>query len=745
MASESSSSTSDKALTAAAPAPASAPANAREECGVCCGKMTEPVAGASTYTSRSPRVRVTCASCQHSACRLCVQKFLLSIAEDPYCMNCRAQWSLSFVSRTCSVSFVKGALRAHRSVMLRDRERAWMPFTMEQLELRRQFEERTLLDAEVNHSYTLLGQQDLMARNEELMRSTAEDYARALQRRLSTPMVTRFAEPRNGKMYTVYRLLTPAAGAGGNATGAGAGAGAGGVSERRQFTRPCPAPDCRGMLTSAWRCAVCSTRVCRDCFEVKCAGTVPEDEAGSVCAQHTCQPDALATADMLRKSCKPCPKCATPIFKISGCDQMFCTSCNTPFLWSTLQILRTGFIHNPHYFEYLDHLRNTGVANPGAHVMAQNAAGAAAGGGNPCDQHARRDIVQTLTVQNYVMVGDPTLQRNLRLMSSVRTILLEMIETMTEVARGAIPFGVSRSLTAFARDCANSDVNLEPQRRNDDLRASFARGQITEHDFGRALTRRENDRERVSEIQNVYAFTTDALVDCIGRHAVAQTGDVGGIPYVQRSFRTSTVEGRAALATALAEVRAVLAYANEQVRDIVNRYRRPVYFPNINRDNETARTTSTLLWESMTLLRIEPLVVKRPAAKKGGRGGGGGGGGGEGGGADDSEENSDDDDADNAASKSKHRRKRPAVDDDDDKSSSSEGDVRENVPVVVLSDDEEERGEVLWGDELTQFGADEEVGVAEHAFAARYNRRMRALTRAAERRRRRRLQQEGIE
>jgi len=80
---------------------------------------------------------------------------------------------------------------------------------------------------------------------------------------------------------------------------------------------------------------------------------------------HTCTPEALATAALIRKDTKPCPTCGEMISKIDGCDQMFCTSCHKPFSWTTGQSITRGVIHNPHYFQWLAKGGQTAPTNPG--------------------------------------------------------------------------------------------------------------------------------------------------------------------------------------------------------------------------------------------------------------------------------------------------------------------------------------------------------------------------------------------
>lgn len=114
-------------------------------------------------------------------------------------------------------------------------------------------------------------------------------------------------------------------------------------SERRTFVRACPVDGCRGFLSTAWKCGMCNTFACSQCHEVK--GEKRD-------APHTCKPENIETAKLLAKDTKACPSCGIGIFKIDGCDQMWCIECHTAFSWKTGEIAK-GNIHNPHYYEYM--------------------------------------------------------------------------------------------------------------------------------------------------------------------------------------------------------------------------------------------------------------------------------------------------------------------------------------------------------------------------------------------------------
>jgi hypothetical protein len=114
------------------------------------------------------------------------------------------------------------------------------------------------------------------------------------------------------------------------------------TNTRRAFVRACPDAECRGFLSTQWKCGICEKRTCNKCHEI--IGINNETE-------HTCDPANIATAELLNNDTKSCPTCGTGIYKIEGCDQMFCTMCHTAFSWRTGRL--ETHIHNPHYYELM--------------------------------------------------------------------------------------------------------------------------------------------------------------------------------------------------------------------------------------------------------------------------------------------------------------------------------------------------------------------------------------------------------
>ena len=256
--------------------------------------------------NKSNRKPIACLYCNYKSCSGCTRQYLLNSTRNPDCMSCHVEWNREFIDDNFPKTFRTGELKKHRELVLLEREKSLLPSTMPLIELHRDIEneekeaEKLRLKMEqANRHYYM----------------KVDDISR-LRRRY-------------------HRLET------GHATD---------VSERKNFVRNCPAGECKGFLSTQWKCGLCETWVCPDCHEIKAAR---ED------TNHTCKPENVETAKALAKDTRPCPKCAAAIFKIDGCDQMWCTLCHTAFSWRTGNI-ETTRVHNPHYYEWMRR-QNNGV------------------------------------------------------------------------------------------------------------------------------------------------------------------------------------------------------------------------------------------------------------------------------------------------------------------------------------------------------------------------------------------------
>lgn len=247
-----------------------------------------------------PSKSVMCLYCNYKTCRPCAQRVLTDSPNDPQCMNCRKVWNNEFIHSTFPKSFYSKDLKNHRENVLFEREKSLLPSTQPILERIRTYDkEKKDIDQELREINQMLHELKLRKRELTLRKRTLS---------YRDPMTDIDSKNEN---------------------------------KEKTFVRQCPAPDCRGFLSTSWKCGLCDTLVCSKCHEIK-----------NNDINHVCKPENIESAKLIDKDTKPCPKCSARIFKISGCDQMWCCNCKTPFSWKTGQIINHGIIHNPHYFEW---------------------------------------------------------------------------------------------------------------------------------------------------------------------------------------------------------------------------------------------------------------------------------------------------------------------------------------------------------------------------------------------------------
>jgi len=112
--------------------------------------------------------------------------------------------------------------------------------------------------------------------------------------------------------------------------------------KKNSYIYPCPHSECRGFLNESFFCGLCNSNVCERCYII-----ISCDET------HTCDKNNIDSFNAIKNDSKACPSCGEFISKVSGCDQMFCTTCGTAFSWKT-GLIEKGVIHNPHAYDFFE-------------------------------------------------------------------------------------------------------------------------------------------------------------------------------------------------------------------------------------------------------------------------------------------------------------------------------------------------------------------------------------------------------
>lgn len=328
-----------------------------ESCGIC----IEP------YNGR--RLKVTCQYCPSNACRGCQQTYLTQTFQDPHCMECKRGWSAEFMAANFPLSFRNDTLRKWRRRILVEREKSMLPIMQEYVGYKKEINKYA---AEVkaltpNHDHANKEQRkaaeayyaDLglcnaeRARMSEHKKTMEEGDTSVLPQYQASKIIWKGLRAKTDAAHAIYKKakeefltihskLQVAQQKKCDAEALYAGRK---KSERREFVMKCPDEGCRGFLSSAYKCGTCEKWTCAQCLEV----LGPSKDAA-----HECNKDTVETAKTIKSETRPCPKCGTRIFKIDGCNQMWCTmeGCDTAFDWVTGKV-ETGRNHNPHYYEWL--------------------------------------------------------------------------------------------------------------------------------------------------------------------------------------------------------------------------------------------------------------------------------------------------------------------------------------------------------------------------------------------------------
>lgn len=237
------------------------------------------------------RTKINCVYCNFEACKMCSKQYILSQTYAK-CMNndCGKEWSRNFMKINFNDKISTNELKKHTEDILYEREQSLMPATQKNVEEHIFNRETTKQIIDLENLINTLNYK---------------------KKRLLRTLITVKQKDDDDKEYSNY-------------------------------VRKCNFLECRGFLNNDWYCGICKNTTCKKCHEIKNT---------DILIKHECDPDLVKTASMIDKETKPCPKCQAKIFKIDGCDQIWCTQCHTAFNWKNGKIEKK--IHNPHYYEWM--------------------------------------------------------------------------------------------------------------------------------------------------------------------------------------------------------------------------------------------------------------------------------------------------------------------------------------------------------------------------------------------------------
>jgi hypothetical protein len=351
-------------------------------------------------------------------------------------MNCKNEWSRSFIIKKLGNKFVNNDYKTHRENILLDKERSLFPATLPHIERANKIEKN------------------------EIEISNLRMQIKDLQERI------KLLQQENEKIDDIDVKKT-------------------------KLIKKCPLTDCHGFLNSEWFCSLCEKTTCYKCNEI--------NENGHVCDANTVESIKLLSSDT-----KPCPTCGTGIFRVSGCNQMFCIECHTSFCWITGQI-ETKVLHNPHYFEFI---------KKGGKIQERNINEVRCG--REIDDYFVARLIELQKIgQPYVEfikknrsfierknneVGDDGKIHMKQKAPSYKYDYIEIAREIIHIRHIEIP-----------------KLNVDTVQNNLDLRIVLMRNKITEEQFKIQIQRREKEIQKKNEIAKLLAMYCQCMTEIFYR------------------------------------------------------------------------------------------------------------------------------------------------------------------------------------------------------------------------------------
>ena len=449
------------------------------ECEVCYEKYNKTV-----------HSKIICefSDCNYDACKTCVRTYLLGTTSMPNCMKCNKVWSEAFIVSNLNQSFVKTEYKEHRKELLLQHQISRLPESMGSVE------------------------------KYKLIKTEEKEYERIKEQMIELKKLENDLRTKCYAKYNQIHLLR---------------SGKTEKETKRAFIMACVNNDCRGYLSTQYKCDICELFTCSKCLDI--IGHTKNDP-------HTCKDENVQSAELIRKETKPCPKCGTRISKLSGCDQMWCTECHVAFSWNTGRI-DTGTVHNPEFYRYMQTTNGEGVAprNPGDVIC----------GGMPGYYDLKKHILDKIVYNNDTKnVEQKSVEQ--------KSVEEKRIEQDRIIAFKKKISTIHRNLVHISQNDVNRYRETVRNLDNfEDERVKYLVNEITKKEFAAKIYNNDVKRKKETEILHIFELIISITNDLF--RAITQSTTIG------ETF-VNEVKGR------LTEMKNLSIYCNSQLQKISSTY-----------------------------------------------------------------------------------------------------------------------------------------------------------------------------
>lgn len=443
--------------------------------------------------------KIVCEKCSYETCSKCVENYMLSVP-GIQCMNCKAEWSMDFLEASVSAKYIKYIFPEHQLDVLFELEKSLLPETIRDLQTYKREEEALARRNKLEGYIGMLEGLNTLVENPPKLDRICKEFSNYPKELKPNPeamnelydKLEKYVEKddfvhsmiphsmfMNRSLFKVIvehvkltkMLLTDddivllchhvhkAC-----------------EQQVKQLTDEhedepenvllirCNREKCPNFLTKLseqlGECKRCNTKQC-----LKCRVTVED-------GKHKCDSMLVKALELVANTTKSCPHCKEVIERVYGCDQMFCTMCNTAFDWNTNQIIK-GNIHNPHYFEWL---QNNQVEQDGE-------------GDHPFfNYHKLNAALLQFLRKHHRKTGDLGWYEfeNSVYTKNLALCLEELWRTMTEVV-----------------DLVNRQANDDPKTWYVDLRRSYYQGKLTESKWKSELRKQKYRSDCITKANKI--------------------------------------------------------------------------------------------------------------------------------------------------------------------------------------------------------------------------------------------------